>query len=695
MKHRVEMQFNGKTLSMETGEIAKQANGSVWVTYGNNVVLVTVCMDKEPKAGSDFFPLTVDYIEKMYSSGKIPGGFFKRESKPNDEAILKARMIDRPLRPLFSEGMRNPVSIVVTIFSYDGSMAVETLGTLGASAALSISNIPFEGPVAGVVIGQKDGKWLLNPSREELKSSRLALSVSGTKDAIMMVEAHAAEISESDMLAALQYAHEQIGILINLQLELVRQINPQKVIIALDEVDPVILKEVQTKISGSIREALHRPKKLEKYDALDKIKHDLVAEYTQRTPVSDQDTVLHHAKNAYETVKKDVFRALIVKDKFRDDGRTVDAIRALSGRVGVLPSPHGSALFTRGETQAIGTVTLGTGQDIQLIDGLDPKFEKPFFLHYNFPPYSVGEAGMMRSPGRREVGHGFLAERAVAAILPDRDQFPYVIRLVSDITESNGSSSMASVCVGTLALMDAGVPIKRPVAGIAMGLIKEGDAYTILTDIAGMEDHMGDMDFKVAGSRQGITALQMDIKIQGVTPQIMSEALQQAQKARLAILDFMQSVIDKPRTQLAATAPRLEVVQVRPDQVGLVIGPGGKMIRSIVENSGAKIDIDDDGKVTIAATTGEGLRIARQMIEALTKDVEVGQIYDGRVVTLKDFGAFVEVLPGKEGLLHISQISEQRVNRIQDVLQPGDSIRVKVREIDAQGRINLTAKQLT
>ena len=695
MRQKIEMPFNGATLSIETGHVAKQANGSVMVRYADNVVLVTACMDKNPKPGADFFPLTIDYIEKMYAAGKFPGGFFKRETKPGDEATLKARMTDRPLRPLFPDGMRNPVSIVVTILSYDGSMAIETLGTLGASAALSISNIPFSGPVAGVVVGlDKDGKWMLNPSREELKSSLLELSVSGTRDAIMMVESAASEISEPKMLAALQYAHDQIKTLVDFQMQLVNAIKPVKKTLKLDQLDAKIYAEVNAKIADQISAAFKKPGKLDKYAALDDVHAKLIAEYDAKTPDAEKSEVLRQVDMAYDEVKRVVYRAFITVDKFRDDGRTIDQIRGLSAEVGLLPKPHGSALFTRGETQAIGIVTLGTADDAQSIDSMDAQWEKTFYLQYNFPPYSVGESGPMRGPGRREIGHGFLAERAVRAILPDPEKFPYTIRLVSEITESNGSSSMASVCVGALALMDAGVPIKAPVAGIAMGLVKEGDAYTILTDIAGMEDHLGDMDFKVAGTRNGITALQMDIKIEGVTAQIMTEALERAHKARFQLLDFMATVMDTPRTELAANAPRLTSIFVKPDQIGLVIGPGGKMIRSIVENSGAKIDIDDHGKVTIAATSEESMLIARNMIEALTKSVEIGEVYNGRVVTIKDFGAFIEVLPGKEGLLHISQISDQRVDRVSDLLQPGDSIRVKVREIDPQGRINLTAKNL-
>ncbi|HCY35561.1 MAG: polyribonucleotide nucleotidyltransferase [Candidatus Margulisiibacteriota bacterium] len=694
MKQVVSKEIFGKTIIIETGRMARQASGSVLVTSGGTVILATATVSSAPREGADFFPLTVDYIEKMYASGKIPGGFFKRESKPSTVATLTSRLIDRPIRPLFPEGFRNDVHIVITVLSYDGVNTPDVLGMVGASAALSVSKIPFAGPAAGVIVGYVDNEFIMNPSPEQLAISQLDLAIAGTKAAVTMVEAGAKEVSEKLLIDAIEFGHNAIKEIITLQEELVALVGQPKMQYTLDLVPQDIAEWVNGNFSQKLEAAIRTEGKQARYDAIDQLQEEVLeaAKTKFGEEFEKQKTIV---KRAFHELEKAIFRKIIINDHVRADGRKLDEIRALSSEVGVLPCTHGSALFTRGETQSLAVTTLGTAGDEQTIDGLDITSSKKFFLHYNFPPFSVGETGFMRGPGRRELGHGALAERAIMPVLPQPADFPYTIRLVSEILESNGSSSMASVCGGILSLMDAGVPIVRPVAGVAMGLIKDNEEkYAILTDIMGLEDHLGDMDFKVCGTKEGVTALQMDIKILGVTKEIMQKSLAQAETARMALLDHMVSVIDKPRDNISSYAPRIVSLMIPQDKIGLLIGPGGKTIKGIIEETGVEIDIADDGRVMIASVDENSLNMAKEKIFNLVRDVEVGEVYNGKVVKITNFGAFVEVLPGKEGLLHISQISERRLQTVEEVLHIGDRIRVKVKEIDNMGRVNLTARDV-
>ena len=673
--HKVSTRIGDRDLTIETGKLAKQADGSVVVSYGDTVVLVTACADREPREGLDFFPLTVDYRENFYAAGKIPGGFFKREGKPSEREVLNSRMIDRPIRPLFTEGYKNETQVIALVLSSDPDIDPSMHAIVGASTALFISPIPFTTPIAAVRVGLIDGRYYLNPSYAELKNSRLNLAVAGMEDGIAMVECGANEVSEEVMVEALNFGHQAIKQIIALQRELYAKINPTKMTVTPDPMDPDVTAKVEKAIRAELEDALdtHKHPKLESYTLVDEAKAKAVALF----PDADEDKVAM-VKRAFDALKERIFRDEILKKRERPDRRGFETIRPIWIETRLLPRTHGSAVFTRGETQALVTATLGTSDDVQRMDWLEGEFHKRFLMHYNFPPFSVGEVSPLRGPGRREVGHGALAERALLPVMPAEDAFPYTIRVVSDILESNGSSSMATVCGGTLALMDAGVPIKAPVAGVAMGLVKEGDNYGILTDIAGAEDHYGDMDFKVAGTREGITALQMDIKIPGVTSKIMAEALDQAKRGRLYILDKMQEATPEVRTDMSPYAPRIYSMKIPTDKIRDVIGPGGKMIRSIIEQTGVKIDVSDDGRVNIASSDGPSAQKAIDIISNLTATPEIGKTYRGKVVRIADFGAFVEIFPGTDGLLHISEISEQRIRNVRDELQEGDQIMVKV-----------------
>ncbi len=677
--------INGKEFIIETGKLAKQANGAVVVRYGDTVVLVTAVAAEEPKEDIDFFPLTVEFEEKFYAAGKIPGGFIKREGKPGEKAILSARLIDRPIRPLFPEGYRNEVQVIATILSVDQENPPDILGITGASAALTISNIPFEGPIAGVRVGYRDGEYLVNPTSSELEESLLDIVVAGTKDAITMVEAGAKEVSEEVIIGALEVAQKEIVKIIELQERLREKVGKEKMTF-----EPPDITGVENKIREleleNIRTSLLTKEKKEREKKLSLIKKSLKERF------EDDEEFIKYLNDAFEKIVKEEVRRLIVTEKKRVDGRGLDEIRPIWCEVGVLPRTHGSAIFTRGQTQALVITTLGASEDEQIVDDITEEENKKFMLHYNFPPFSVGEIRPRRGPGRREIGHGALAERALKAVLPSEEEFPYTIRVVSEILESNGSSSMATVCGATLSLMDAGVGISKPVSGIAMGLIKEKDEFFILTDILGLEDHYGDMDFKVAGTRDGITALQMDIKISGISSDVMRKALEQAKRARLFILDKMTEVIDKPRESLSPYAPRIEVLTINPNKIGDLIGPGGKNIKKIIEETGVKINIEPDGKVYVFSTNEGAFDKAREMIETLTKEAKVGENYLGRVTRITNFGAFVEIFPGKEGLVHISNLSTRRIKNVKDVVNVGDKILVKVIDIDDTGRVNLSRK---
>lgn len=685
------IELGHRTLSLEFGELAKQANGSVLVRYGDTVVLVTATMAKQPRPDIDFFPLVVDYEEKMYSVGKIPGGWGRREGRPGEEAVLAARMIDRPLRPLFPEGFRNDVQIIASVLSVDQNNSPSIAAMIGASAALTVSDIPFEGPIGGVKVGRVDGKYVINPNQVEEEKSDLDLVVAGTADAIMMVEAGANEVDEEAMLQAILFGHEEIKKICALQEDIRAQIGKPKIEVELFQPDHDVTQWVSDFATDKLREALYNQDKLEREDDVSKVRelvHETyLQEFGEEKHLENQKAI----NTVLDDLTKTIVRSMIIKG-IRPDGRKLDEIRPITVNVGKLPRTHGSGLFTRGQTQVLTVCTLGLKSDEQLLDNLTEEDRKRYIHHYNFPPFSVGEVRPLRSPGRREIGHGALAERALLPMIPGEEEFPYTIRLVSEVLESNGSSSMASVCGSTLALMDAGVPIKSPVAGIAMGLVKYEDQVAILTDIQGLEDALGDMDFKVAGTEQGITALQMDIKVGGVSEAILREALAQAREGRLFILDKMLGVIDKPREDLSPYAPRIITMEIPVDRIRDVIGPGGKTIRKIIEETNVAIDIDDDGRVYIASTAdGDGEKAAK-MIESYTKDVEVGASYLGVVKRIMKFGAFVEILPGKEGLVHISQLANERVNKVEDVLNIGDEVLVKVTEIDRQGRINLSRK---
>lgn len=687
-------ELGGRPLVLEFGELAQQANGSVLVRYGETVVLVTVTMSKEPRQGIDFFPLLVDYEERMYAVGRIPGGWGRREGRPSENAILAARMIDRPLRPLFPDGFRNDVQVVVTVLSVDYDNDPTIAGMIGASAALHVSDIPFSGPVAGINVGLVNGEYIINPTLDQQTDSILDLTVAGTKDAVIMVEAGAKEVTEEQALGAIMFAHDYIKELCLLQEEIRSQIGKPKVEVQLFEPEPDMEQWVRDFATERLKLALRSADKQEREQAVDTVREKLNEAYIEAFGEEIYEEKAKDVGVVFDSLMKEEVRRSIIFDKTRPDGRRPDEIRPISSRVGILPRAHGSGLFTRGQTQVLTVCTLGLKSDEQQLDNLTDEESKRYIHHYNFPAYSVGEVRPIRGPGRREIGHGALAERALLPVIPSEEDFPYTIRLVSEVVESNGSTSQASVCGSTLALMDAGVPIKKPVAGIAMGLVMHGEEFTILTDIQGLEDALGDMDFKVAGTRDGITALQMDIKITGVSREILAKALEQARAGRLFILDKMAETITEPRAELSPYAPRIITMEIPVDKIRDVIGPGGKTIRKIIDETGVSIDIEDDGRVYIASTDGTGGPKAREIIERLTKDVEVGASYLGTVKRIMNFGAFVEILPGKEGLIHISQLAHGRVRRVEDVVNVGDEVMVKVIEIDRQGRINLSRKEL-
>ena len=684
-------QYGKHTVKLETGEIARQATGAVMVSMGDTVVMVTCVAKKETEEGRDFFPLTVNYQEKSYAAGKIPGGFFKREGRPSEKETLTSRLIDRPLRPLFPKAFTNEVQVIATVMSLDSDIDPDIASIIGSSAAIAITGIPFEGPIGAARVGYKNGEFLLNPNVSELASSELDLVVAGTKDAVLMVESEAKMLPENVMLDAVMFGHEQMQVAIDAINELAAEVNNPKWDWSAPEKDVALEQAVKQQVGGTITEAYQIQDKLMRQDRLAEIRSTtlvaLAANEENESQWSENDV-----SSAVGSLEKAVVRGQIIDGKPRIDGRDNDTVRPISIRTGIFPRTHGSALFTRGETQAIVVTTLGTDRDAQTIDAIEGEYRESFMLHYNFPPFCVGETGFVGSPKRREIGHGRLAKRGVAAALPDMSSYPYTVRVVSEITESNGSSSMASVCGSSLALMDAGVPIKAPVAGIAMGLIKEESGFAVLTDILGDEDHLGDMDFKVAGTVDGITALQMDIKITGITKEIMQVALDKAKKGRLHILGEMNKVISEPNKELSEFAPRYITLQINPDRIRDVIGKGGATIRAITEETGTSIDISDDGVVKIASVDKEAGLAAKKRVEELTSDVEVGKIYDGKVSKIMDFGAFVTILPGRDGLVHISQISEERVENVSDKLSQGDVVRVKVLEIDKQGRIRLSMK---
>jgi polyribonucleotide nucleotidyltransferase len=683
--------FGDHEVSIETGEIARQADGAVIVSMGDTVVLVTAVGEKGQGSQRPFFPLTVNYQEKTYAAGRIPGGFFKREGRPSEKETLTSRLIDRPIRPLFPKGYRNELQVIATVMSADPEIDPDIPALIGASAALAISGLPFQGPIAAARVGYRDGEYLLNPSLTDRATSQLDLVVAGTENAVLMVESEAQVLSEDVMLGAVMFGHEQMQAAITAINELAAEIGKDPVPWEPPQVDEALAQSVEAAVGERLTAAYSIAEKQSRYQLLGEIKTELVAALAdEESSQWSEDEV----KSEYSRLEKSTVRGRILAGEARIDGRDSSTVRAIDVQVGVLPRAHGSALFTRGETQAIVVTTLGTGRDAQLVDALEGQRKDPFMLHYNFPPYCVGETGFMSGPKRREIGHGRLARRGMEAVLPDLESFPYVIRVVSEITESNGSSSMASVCGTSLSLMDAGVPITAPVAGVAMGLIKEGDSHVVLTDILGDEDHLGDMDFKVAGTTDGITALQMDIKIDGITQEIMSAALAQARDGRLHILGEMNKVLGSSREKMSEWAPSIITMKIDPEKIREVIGKGGAVIRGLTEETGATIDIDDDGTVRIASVDGASGRDAQARIELITADVEVGRIYEGKVVRLMDFGAFVSILPGKDGLVHISQISEERVEKVSDKLSEGDVIRVKVLEVDRQGRVRLSMRDV-
>ncbi|MGL5124162.1 MAG: polyribonucleotide nucleotidyltransferase [Fusobacteriaceae bacterium] len=692
---KLSIELGGRTLTVATGKVARQSNGAVMSQYGDTVILTTVNRSKAPKAGLDFFPLTVEYVEKFYAAGKFPGGFNKRESRPGNDAILTSRLIDRPIRPMFPEGFRYDTQIVNTAMSFDGKNSANHIGVTMSSLALMISDLPFSVPVAGVVVGYINGEFILNPTPEQLETSELDLIVAGSEDAINMVEAGASELSEELMLKAMMFAHENIKKLCVFQREFTKLVGKEK----MEFISPVplaLVKEfIDTNCTEGLKLAVVTVGKHSRDEAIDALEEKSFESFKEINFPGEEEVpsdIVKEFKNYYHDLMKKVVRDAILYKKHRADGRKTTEIRALNAEVGVLPIPHGSAMFTRGETQAIVVATLGTKSDEQLVDSLEKDYYKKFYFHYNFPPYSVGETGRMGAPGRRELGHGSLAERALSYVLPTQEDFPYTIRLVSEITESNGSSSQASVCGGSLALMNAGVPIKEHVAGIAMGLIKEGDDYVVLTDIQGLEDHLGDMDFKVAGTKKGITALQMDMKITGINESVLKEAMAQALNARLEILDVMNGAVST-KQELKSTVPRIHQMTIPKDKISVLIGPGGKNIRGIIETTGATVDIDDTGKVSIFAVGLEVLEKTIQLVNGYVKDVEIGEVYSGKVVNIQKFGAFMEIMPGKEGLLHISEISAERVANVEDVLKVGDVFDVKVKGVEG-GKVSLTKKGL-
>ncbi|AKI49327.1 polyribonucleotide nucleotidyltransferase [Listeria monocytogenes] len=685
-------EWAGKTLSVEVGQLAKQASGAALIRYGDTVVLTAAVGSKKPRPG-DFFPLTVNYEEKMYSVGKVPGGFLKREGRPSDRATLTARLIDRPIRPLFAEGFRNEVQITSTVFSVDQDCSPEMAAMLGSSVALVISDIPFEGPIAGVDVGRIDGKYVINPTIEQAEKSDISLTVAGTYDAINMVEAGAKEVSEEAMLEAIMFGHEEIKRLCEFQQQIIAAVGKEKREIELFVSDPELEAEVKAASEGKMKTAIKTEEKKAREAAIDDVKEEILESYKAKE-LENESEILSEVAHILEMIEKDEMRRLISQDKIRPDGRKVNEIRPLSSEVGMLPRVHGSGLFTRGQTQALSVCTLAPLREHQIIDGLGTEEYKRFMHHYNFPQFSVGETGPRRAPGRREIGHGALGERALQYVIPSEEEFPYTIRLVSEVLESNGSSSQASICGSTLAMLDAGVPIKAPVAGIAMGLVKLGDDYTILSDIQGMEDHFGDMDFKVAGTKDGITALQMDIKIDGLSRQILDEALTQAKEGRLHILEHLTSTISAPREELSAYAPKIITLNIKPEKIKDVIGPGGKQINAIIDETGVKIDIEQDGTVYIASQDQAMNRKAIAIIEDIVREVEVGEVYTGKVRRIEKFGAFVELFKGTDGLVHISELAHERVGKVEDILKLGDEVTVKVIEVDQQGRVNLSRKAL-
>ena len=691
---RKSIQVGGRALTLETGRMAKQASGAVFCTYGDTAVLVTAVGAKEPKEGVDFFPLTVDYEEKLYAAGKIPGGFLKREGKASEKAILSSRLIDRPIRPLFPKGYRNDVQVVATVLSVDMDNAPDCLAMVGASAALHLSQIPFMGPIAGVVVGLVDGEFVINPNQEQEGKSTLHLTVAGTADAVMMVEAGAQEVPEMVILDAIMYGHEEIKKIVAAIEEfrteaLALELAKEKVVPELKVIPEEIEAAVKEYAYDNLLEAIRIKEKHTRDAAAEAVKEEAVQHLLEQFPEQEADL-----RAALDALMKYIVRRLITVDKIRPDGRAMTEVRQLTCEVDILPRPHGSALFTRGQTQILSTVTLGAAREEQILDGLDNESSKRYIHHYNFPPYSVGEARPMRGPGRREIGHGALAERALEPVIPSDEEFPYTIRVVSEALESNGSTSMGSVCGSTMSLMAAGVPIKRPVSGVAMGLIREENEFSVLTDLQGLEDALGDMDFKVAGTTEGVTAIQMDIKIAGINRAILEQALKQAHDGRMFILDAMLKAIPAVRPELSPYAPRVITMMINPDKIRDVIGPGGKVIKKIVEDTGVKIDIEDDGRVMIMSNDAEASAKAVKIIEDIVAEVEVGRTYMGKVVRITDFGAFVEVLPGKDGLVHISQLALERVKKVEDVVNIGDEILVKCVEIDDKGRVNLSRKVL-
>lgn len=686
--------WGGRQLQVEIGQLAKQANGAVLVRYGDTVVLTAAVGTKQAK-DTDFFPLTVNYEEKMYAAGKIPGGFIKREGRPSEHATLTARLIDRPIRPMFAEGFRNEVQITNTVMSVDPNCPPEMAAMFGSSLALCISDIPFDGPIAGVDVGRVNGEYVINPTTEQKENSDIELSVAGTATAINMVESSAKEVNEEDMLGALLFGHEEIKKLVAFQEEIVREVGKEKMEVTLLSFDPAIEAQVKDLFSQAMVHAIQTEEKLAREANIEKVKETAIEHFEAVLEENDEKAgLLKQVSQLVDNLEKDEVRRLITEEKVRPDGRKIDEIRPLASEIDLLPRVHGSGLFTRGQTQALTSATLAPLGEYQVIDGLGIEEGKRFIHHYNFPQFSVGSVGRAGSPGRREIGHGALGERALKQVIPSPEDFPYTIRLVSEVLESNGSSSQASICAGTLALMAAGVPIKAPVAGIAMGLISDGTNYTVLTDIQGLEDHLGDMDFKVAGTKDGITALQMDIKIQGITEQILREALTQAKKARFEILEELTSTIAEPRKELSPYAPKIEMISIHPDKIKVVIGRGGETINSIIDETGVKIDIDQEGHVSIASTDAAMIQRAKEIIEDLTREIEVGQVYEGTVRRIEKFGAFVEIAKGKDGLVHISELAHERVGKVEDVLALGDKVTVKVIEIDGQGRINLSRKVL-
>lgn len=686
--------LGGRSLTAEIGKVAKQANGSVMLRYGDTVVLVTATVSKEQRQGIDFFPLLVDYEERLYAVGKIPGGFIKREGRPSEKAILSMRLTDRAIRPLFPYGFRNDVQVVATVLSVDQDCPPDVTAMIGASIALSISDIPFSGPIAGLVVGRINGEFIINPTREQSEQSEMQLVVAGTRDAVMMVEAGAKEVPEEIMLEGIVSGHRVIQDIIGFQDEIIAQFGKPKLEIPVYQVDPELDRLVRDYVSERVAVAVRNPDKLARQDAIDQLERESREHFLESYPERGKDI-----KEIFRGILKETVRQMILEEQERPDGRKLDEIRPITCEVGILPRAHGSGLFTRGQTQALTVATLGSVSDEQILDGLGVEESKRYIHQYNFPPYSVGETRPMRGPGRRDIGHGALAERALLHVLPKEESFPYTIRLVSEILESNGSSSMASVCGSTLALMDAGVPISSPVVGIAMGLVTGVDKFAVLSDIQGIEDALGDMDFKVAGTAKGVTALQMDIKVKGVSAEVLKKALEQAKEGRMFILSKILEALPGPRPELSKYAPRIITITIDQEKIRDVIGPGGKTIRKIIEDTGVQIDIEDDGRAFIAATDAEAGQKALRIIETLTQDVEVGKIYMGKVTRLMDFGAFVEIIPGvlglqgKEGLVHISQLDERRVGRVRDVLKEGDELFVKVTEIDRQGRINLSRKE--